>query len=252
MTFIIAEAGVNHNGDYVEAYKLCDAAKASGADAVKFQVFNSKKLWGDSRIEHLELHEAEFVNLAWHCHDIGIEFMATPFDADAVRFVEQLGVKRMKIASGCINRWEILDAIYPKLPVILSTGMSRWDEIQAAVNRLDNPLTLLHCTSSYPCAPEDVNLTAIETLREFGLPVGFSDHTQDTTCAIAAAALGATVIEKHLTLYRGQRGPDHLSSIEPDEFSKMVQAIRTVEKALGDGVKRVMPCETELRKVWLR
>ncbi len=252
MTFLIAEIGVNHNGSYVEAYKLCDAAKAAGADAVKFQVFNSKKLWGDDRIEHLELHEAEFINLAWHCKDIGIEFMATPFDAAAVVFVEQLGVKRMKIASGCINRWEILDAIYPKLPVILSTGMSQWDEIQAAVNRLDNPLTLLHCTSSYPCQPEDVNLNAMTTLREFGLPVGFSDHTQDITCAIAAVALGAAVIEKHLTLYRGQIGPDHLSSIEPDEFAKMVQAIRTVEKALGDGVKRVMPCEEKLRKVWLR
>lgn len=251
--FIIAECGVNHNGDYGTAEKLCDAAKSAHADAVKFQVFDSKKLWGDDRIKHLELCEAEFINLAWHCKDIGIEFMATPFDPQAVRFVESLEVKRMKIASGCINRWEILDAIDPKLPVILSTGMSRWDEIQLAVNRLDNPLTLLQCTSIYPCSPEDVNLKVMTDLREeFGFPVGFSDHTDNGVAAIAAAALGATVIEKHLTLDRHQEGPDHKASIEPITFGLMVQSIRCVEKMLGDGVKRVMSGEMELRKAWRR
>src|SRR3990167_5381418 len=156
MTFIIAEAGINHNGVYDTAVKLCDEAKKSWADAVKFQHFSSKKLWGDDRIKHLELCEAEFVNISWHCKDIGIELIITPFDSDAVTFVQMLGVKRMKIASGCINRWEILDAIDSSLPVILSTGMSRWDEIELAVNRLDNPLTLLHCTSVYPCPMEEV------------------------------------------------------------------------------------------------
>ena len=252
MTFIIAEAGVNHNGDFPTAFKLCDAAKECGADAVKFQHFSSQKLWGDDRIKHLELCEAEFVNIAWHCKDIGIELIVTPFDGPAVEFVQMLGVKRMKVASGCINRWEILDAIDPKLPVLLSTGMSRWDEIEAAIHRLDNPLTLLHCTSVYPCPPDQVNLLAMETLSEFGFPVGFSDHTDDDVCAIAAAALGATVIEKHLTLDRNQEGPDHKSSISPWGFEAMVKAIRQVEAALGDGVKRVMPGEQPLRKAWRR
>lgn len=252
MTFIVAEAGINHGGKYDEAVKLVDAAKGSGADAVKFQCFSSQKLWGDDRIAHLELCEAEFVDLSWHCKDVGIELMITPFDAQAVEFVQMLGVKRMKIASGCINRWEILDAIDPKFPVILSTGMSTWDEIQVAVNRLYNPLTLLHCTSVYPCPMEEVNLSAMDTLREFGFPVGFSDHTNDPICSIAAAALGATVIEKHLTLDRHQDGPDHLASIEPDMFWDMVKSIRQVERALGDGVKRVMPGETVLRKAWGR
>jgi len=252
MIFIIAEAGVNHNGDYKTAWKLCDEAKAAGADAIKFQYFKSQKLWGDDRIKNLELDDTEFIALAWHCQDIGIEFMATPFHPEGVHFLQSLGVKRMKIASGCINRWEILDAIDPKLPVILSTGMSRWDEIQQAVNRLDNPMTLLHCTSVYPCPMEEVNLGAMETLKEFGLPVGFSDHTENGVCAIAAAALGATVIEKHLTLDRQQAGPDHQASIDPPTFYMMVHAIRQVEKALGDGVKRVMPGEQALRKAWGR
>mgnify|MGYP001596766613 CR=1 FL=1 len=249
MTFIIAEAGVNHNGDYRTAWQLCGDAKKAGADAVKFQLFSSQKLWGDDRIKHLELSEAQLTNLAWHCKDIDIEFLCTPFDADAVRFLNPL-VKRMKIASGCINRWEILDAIDPKLPVLLSTGMSRWDEIRAAVNRLDNPLTLLHCTSIYPCPPEQVNLTAMQTLSEFGYPVGFSDHTDNEFCAVVAVGLGATVIEKHMTLDRTQDGPDHLSSVDPVTFHRMVAAIRYVEKALGDGVKVVQPGEIELRKAW--
>jgi len=249
MTFIIAEAGVNHNGVYRTALELCGEAKKAGADAVKFQGFSSQKLFGDDRIQHLELNFAELTNIAWHCRDIGIEFMCTPFDVEAVKFLNPL-VKRMKIASGCITRFELMDAIDSKLPVILSTGMSRWDEIQEAVDYVDNPLTLLHCTSVYPCPPDEVNLSAMETLRGFGLPVGFSDHTENEVCAIAATALGATVIEKHLTLYRSQVGPDHLSSVEPKTFTRMVEGIRTVEKALGDGVKRVMPGEVELRKVW--
>jgi len=252
MTFIIAEAGVNHNGEFDAALRLCDAAKQAGADAVKFQYFKSQILWGDDRIAHLELIDEECRELAAYCREIGIELIVTPFHAEGVEFVQSLGVKRMKIASGCINRWPILDAIAPGLPVILSTGMSRWDEIQEAVNRIDNPLTLLHCTSSYPCPPQEVNLTAMEALREFGFPVGFSDHTEDGVCAIAAAALGAVVIEKHLTLDRSQPGPDHQASIDPAAFGQMVKAIRQVERALGDGVKRVMPGEQALRKVWGR
>lgn len=250
MIFVIAEIGVNHNGDLADATQLCREAKKAGADAVKFQCFSSQKLWGDDRIAHLELSYDILSRMAVYCENLDIEFLCTPFDVDAVRFLNPL-VKRMKIASGCLNRWDILDAIDPKLPVILSTGMSRWDEIAETVNRIDNPMTLLHCTSTYPCPPEEVNLLAMDELRaEFGLPVGFSDHTGDGVCAIAAAALGATVIEKHLTLSREQPGPDHKSSIDPMTFFMMVQSIRTVEKALGDGVKRVMPGEQALRKLW--
>ena len=252
MTFIIAEAGVNHNGDFPTAIKLCDAAKERGADAVKFQHFSSQKLWGDDRIKHLELCEAELINLSWHCKDVGIEMMVTPFDAQAVEFVQMLGVKRMKIASGCINRWEILDMIDPNLPVILSTGMSTMEEIEIAIDRISNPITLLHCTSMYPCPPEAANLRAITALMDFGFPVGFSDHTEDDVCAIAAVALGAEVIEKHLTLDRGQPGPDHQSSVTPWGFGAMVSAIRQLERALGDGDKRVMDGEQALRRAWGR
>ena len=249
MTFIIAEAGVNHNGDYRTALHLCGEAKKAGADAVKFQCFVSQKLWGDDRIKCLELSRDTFLRLARHCADIDIEFMCTPFDVEAVQFLNPL-VKRMKISSGCINRWDILEAVGPNLPLIVSTGMSQWEEIAQTVNRVDNPMTLLHCTSIYPCPPEEVNLLAMDDLREFGLPVGFSDHTEDGVCAIAAAALGAAVIEKHLTLDSNQLGADHAASIEPLEFARMVSAIRTVGKALGDGIKRVMPGEQALRKLW--
>lgn len=252
MTFIICEAGVNHNGDFKTAEKLCQAAKDVGANAVKFQHFSSEKLWGDDRIKHLELDDAEFINLSWLCKDLDLEMIVTPFSGESVEFVQTLNPKRIKVASGCINRWEILDAIDPKLPVLLSTGMSRWDEIEKAVYRLDNPLTLLHCTSIYPCPPEEVNLLAMETLSQFGFPVGFSDHTDNEVASIAAAALGATVIEKHLTLDRYQEGPDHLSSVDPITFYRMVKSIRWVEKSLGDGVKRVMSGEQVLRKVWKR
>ena len=251
MTFIIAEAGVNHGGNFGTALKLVDAAKSTGADAVKFQLFDSRKLWGDDRIKHLELSRPQMKDLAAYAKSAGIEFMCTPFGVEEVLFLKPL-VKRMKIASGCLRRHALLREIRDtNRPVMLSTGMSRMKDIDEALDELDgSDVTLLHCTSSYPCRLEDVNLKAMNKLSMFGWPVGYSDHTNGITVPIAAAALGATVIEKHLTLDRNAEGPDHKASITPDMFKAMVTAIREVETALGDGIKRVLPCEEPLRKLW--
>ena len=251
--FVIAECGVNHDGSLDKAKRLVDAAKDVGADAVKFQYFSSQKLWKDDRIKHLEFRFSEFVLLHRYCEGVGIEFLCTPFGVEEVILLRQL-VKRWKIASGCIGRMAILEAVRDtKLPVILSTGMSTMPEVRFAANYFKDTadLTLLHCTSSYPCPIEDVNLRVMETMRNIcGRPVGYSDHTLGITVAIAAAAIGATVIEKHMTLDRNAIGPDHLSSIEPHDFRVMVSAIRTVEQALGNCGKRVMPSEAKLREQW--
>lgn len=250
MSFVVAEIGVNHGGRVQEAIALIAAAKGAGADAAKFQFFSSRKLWGDDRIAELELTFEELRRCADYCNLVGIEFMCTPFGVEELEQLKPL-LKRVKIASGCIRRYELLEAACDTdLPLILSTGMSSMGDIDAAVNILGNP-TLLQCTSSYPCRLEDVNLRAMTSLAtEYNLPVGFSDHTSGITTAIAAAALGATVIEKHFTLDRNAEGPDHRSSITPKEFKAMRMAIGEVEAALGDGVKRVLPCEQKLRETW--
>ena len=247
-TFLIAEAGINHNGKLDQAYRLIDAAKASNADAVKFQLFDSRKLWGDDRIKHLELRYDQMVLLYGYCENIGIEFMCTPFGVAELTFLAPM-LKRVKIASGCLTNKALLEAANATgLPVLLSTGMSTRDEIWRAIGNLDDvALTLLHCTSSYPCRLEDVNLLAMKWSE---VPYGYSDHTTSITVPIAAVALGATVIEKHFTLDRNAEGPDHKASITPKEFRAMHMAIVEVEAALGDGFKRVMPCEEELRRLW--
>ena len=250
--FVIAECGVNHDGSVEKAKRLIDSAKQAGADAAKFQFFSSQKLWKDDRLKHLELRFSEFVVLHNYCQQVGIEFLCTPFGVEEVILLRQF-VKRWKIASGCLTRRPILEAVRATgKPIILSTGMATFEEISEAEHILwDDDLTLLHCTSAYPCPIQDVNLRAMLTLRDtFRTPVGYSDHTLGITVAIAAAAMGASVIEKHLTLDRAAVGPDHLSSIEPLDFRVMVSAIRTVEQALGDGVKRVMPSEEKLRSQW--
>ncbi len=249
--FVIAEAGVNHDGEILKALKLIDAAKRTGADAVKFQMFNSQRLWGDSRISHLEMDQHQMRTLAAYAKSLDIEFLCTPFGVPEVEFLAPL-VKRIKIASGCIRRTDLLAAVKAtNMPVIMSTGMSDFEEVSDASRGFgDTHLTLLHCTSSYPCAIKDANLAAMATLRYLDRPVGYSDHTQGITVAIAAAAMGATVIEKHMTLDRTAEGPDHRTSIEPEEFRVMVSGIRMVEEAIGDGRKCVMPCEMELRKAW--
>ena len=252
MTFIIAEAGVNHGGDIGQAFLLCNAAKEAGADAVKFQHFRSMLLWGDARIEHLELSDAEMTNIAGHCQAIGIEFMATPFGVPEVEFLRPL-VKRWKVASGCLTRFDLLAAVRSTgLPVIMSTGMADMHRIGAAVDALGDP-TLLHCTSAYPCPTADVNLAAMDALRTrwgASCPVGYSDHTPGIVIALAAVARGATVLEKHLTLDRNAEGPDHKASIEPKEFRIMVDAIRTIEQAIGKPEKRLQPSERAVAEAW--
>ena len=250
--FVIAEAWVNHNGDFKTALDLVSAAKTAGADAVKFQMFSSQRLWGDDRIKHLELSKDQFTDIAAFCRYINIEFMCTPFGVEELEFLTPL-LKRVKIASGCITRAPLLEAVSATgLPVIMSTGMSTMYEIVMAVHEyLQREVTLLHCTSSYPCRLEDVNLKVMKELGDrSSCPVGLSDHTSGITVPIAAVALGAVMIEKHLTLDRNQEGPDHKSSITPKEFKGMRMAIIEVEAALGDGIKRVLPCEEKLRKVW--
>jgi len=272
--FIIAEAGVNHNGDLALARRLVEVAATAGADALKFQTFRADALVridapkagyqvettgdGESQYEmlrKLELGEEAHMELACLCREAGIEFLSTPFDETAVDLLARIGVVRYKIASGEITNLLLLRHIAAKgRPVILSTGMSRLEEIGAALAALRAAgavdVTLLHCVSDYPTRAEDVNLRVMDALRErFGVPVGFSDHTRGITVAIAAAARGAVAIEKHFTLDRSLPGPDHRASLEPEELKKMIASIREVERALGDGVKRLTMTEIDTQKV---
>jgi sialic acid synthase SpsE len=259
--YVIAEIGLNHNGDVELAKRLIDVAADAGANAVKFQHFNSHRLWGDARIAQYELSDGQMETLADYCRGLGIEFMCTPFGVREAIVLKPL-VRRMKVASGCLERFDLLQAVRDtRLPVILSTGMSGIERIEAALSALGyqqpgiykQPYTLLHCVSAYPCPPHAVNLAAMDVLRHrYGhrCAIGYSDHTAGIVIAIAAAARGATVIEKHLTLDRSQPGPDHKASIEPDAFRIMVGAIREVEQAIGDGVKRPQASEAEVMEAW--
>jgi N,N'-diacetyllegionaminate synthase len=252
MTFIIAEAGVNHNGSMREAEHLIVAAKRSGADAVKFQLFDCVKL-RKPELKPLQLSPAQMLDLSAYSQQQGIEFLCTPFDVASVQFLaEKAKVKRIKIGSGSITNYELLYETYcTRLPVILSTGMCGMDEVRGALVMLASNVTLLHCTSAYPCPYAAVNLKAMDALHErFHLPVGYSDHTSGITIAMAAVARGATIIEKHLTLNCRAVGPDHASSIEPDAFRCMSTAIRIIEQSLGDGQKQVQDCERGLKKLW--
>lgn len=265
---IIAEAGVNHNGSLETAKKLAMAAKESGADIVKFQTAVLERLVTDSApmaeyqkkniqntvsqkemLKNLLLTFENFIELNTYCNEIGIRFLSTPFDVESIDFLESLGCTLWKIPSGEITNFPYLVKI-AKLhqPIILSTGMSTLDEVEKAVELLKNngagEITLLHCTTEYPAPYEDVNLKAMVFMRKkTGLPVGYSDHTMGIEIPIAAAALGAVVIEKHFTLDRNMEGPDHKASLEPDELRAMVRAVRNIEAALGDGIK--MPSRSE-------
>jgi len=272
--FIIAEAGVNHNGSLESAEKLVDAAKSAGADAVKFQTFKAENVLTQNvekaeyqkettsaeesqydMIKKLELTEYDFKDLANHAKEKKIMFLSSPFDKESVDLLDEMNVPAYKIASGEITNFPLLKHIAEKeKPIILSTGMATLGEIEEALNVIRNEgvedIVLLHCVTSYPVKMEDVNLSVIETLRHtFKLPVGFSDHTLGITIPIAAVALGACMIEKHFTLDRNLPGPDHKASLEPDELKEMVQAIRDVEKALGDGIKQPTVAEKEIKKV---
>ncbi len=274
-TFIIAEAGVNHNGSLKRALRLVESAARIGADAVKFQTFQAEKLASSKAakapyqkkttsrtesqkgmISKLELSAADHVVLMRRCRQLGITFLSSPFDEDSAALLHRLRVPLFKIPSGEITNRGFLEYIAAfGRPMILSTGMSTLAEVRQAVSwiRRANPrtrLSLLHCVTEYPAPFDQVNLRAMGTLsQEFGLPVGYSDHTPNTDIPIAAVALGATIIEKHFTLDRTLPGPDHKASLEPEEFAKMVIGIRHTEQALGDGRKRPASCELPNKKV---
>lgn len=272
--FVIAEAGVNHNGDPELARKLVQAAADAGADAVKFQAFRTDRLVrGDApkaeyqkrttgetggqhgMLERLELSPQAFAGLADRARARGIEFMATPFDEDSADLLERLGMARFKIGSGDITHLPLLRHVARKgRPVILSTGMSALEDVQGALDAVRaagaGDVCLLHCVSDYPTKAADANLRVMETLRErFRVPVGFSDHTEGAAVAVAAAALGAAVLEKHLTLDRSLPGPDHRASLEPAGLRDMVRAVREAAAARGDGVKRLTEGEVATARV---
>lgn len=271
---IIAEAGVNHNGDLGLALKMAEAAKAAGADIVKYQTFQPEALAsryagkaayqkettaaGESQLamlRKLTLPPEGYRRLKARCDELGIAFLSTPFDLESVAFLNTIQMPFWKIPSGEVTNLPYLLAIAEtKKPVVLSTGMCEMEEIQAAMDALRGggtpAITLLHCNTEYPTPYEDVNLRAMEAMRRrFGVDVGYSDHTPGIEAPIAAAALGAVVIEKHFTLDRNMEGPDHKASLEPGELAAMVKAVRHVEAALGDGKKTVSPSEEKNRDI---
>lgn len=268
--FVIAEAGVNHNGSLETAKQLIDAAKVAGADCVKFQTFVSENLVSQNAqkadyqkretkgpdtqydmLKKLELSFDDFVELKDYCKTKGIEFLSTAFDHDSIDFLDSLDMNYWKIPSGEITNLPYLIKI-AKLgkTVILSTGMSTMDEVKAAYHTLNQygakKIIVLHCTTEYPAPFEEVNLKAMKTIEQtLSVGVGYSDHTEGIEVAIAAVALGAVVIEKHFTLDRGMVGPDHKASIEPATLKTMVDSIRHIEVALGDGEKRLSKSEAK-------
>ena len=272
--FIIAEAGVNHNGRVDLAYKLVDVAKEAGADAIKFQTFKAEKVVSSKApkaeyqkkatssdesqlemIKKLELSFEDFVKLKKYCDKKGIMFLSTPFDHQSIDFLYNL-IDIYKIPSGEIINYPYLKHIAAKnKPMIMSTGMTNLGEVEEAINTIrtvnsEAKISLLHCTTNYPAPYEEVNLKAMQTLTAaFKLPVGYSDHTLGIEVPIAAAALGARIIEKHFTLDKKLLGPDHKASLEPGELKEMIKAIRNIEKALGDGIKKPNKSEIEIIKV---
>ncbi|HEU5236133.1 MAG TPA: N-acetylneuraminate synthase [Pyrinomonadaceae bacterium] len=266
--FIIAEAGVNHNGDLEMARQLIDVAVEAGADAVKFQTFRAEAIvareapkaqyqlqttsTAESQfdmLKRLELSAGAHTEIQSYCHTRRIEFLSTPFDTESIDLLDRLGVPAFKISSGDITNLPLLRHAAGKgKAMLLSTGMSGIEEVQEAVTAVRDAgcdqVILLQCVSNYPAEPADVNLRAMQTMADkFGVPVGYSDHTTGIEIAMAAVALGACVIEKHFTLDRGLPGPDHRASLEPDELRAMVEGIRKVEAALGDG--RKIPAASE-------
>ena len=275
MVLIIAEIGVNHNGCINTAKKLIDVAVHSGADIVKFQTFKSDDLTTDiaplaeyqltnspefinqkKLLSKLELSEENHISLKNYAEEIGIEFLSTGFTTQSIDLLSRIGIRRWKVPSGEINNIPLLKKIaLQNQPTILSTGMSTLGEIELALKTLyesnlqKDKITVLHCNSAYPTPMEDVNLKAMSTIKEcFDINVGYSDHTCGIEASIAAVALGAQIIEKHITLDKNMQGPDHKASIEPYEFKKMVESIRIIEKSLGDGVKQPSEKELTIRK----
>jgi len=274
--FIIAEAGINHNGDINLAYKLVNVAKEAGVDAVKFQTFKTEKVISKftemasyqkknlstnesqyEMVKKLELSYKEFKKLKDYCDEIKIMFLSTPDEEYSLNFlVDKLNIPFIKIGSGEVTNLPYLKHIAAKnKPIIMSTGMANLGEVEEAINTIREvnfkvQISLLHCTTNYPTPYEEVNLKAMQTLAAaFKLPVGYSDHTLGIEVPIAAVAMGAKIIEKHFTLDNKLPGPDHKASLEPDELKEMVTVIRNIEMALGDGIKKHNESEIEIMKV---
>lgn len=272
--FVIAEAGVNHNGSLDMALQLVDAAASAGADAVKFQTFRADKIvtpdapkahyqmraTGDTEsqldmLRRLELDPAAHRTLAQRCAERELVFLSTPFDEESADLLEVIGVPAFKVPSGELTNLSFLRYLARKgLPLIISTGMATLDEVRVAVDAVHSAgcheFSLLHCVSSYPADPADVNLRAMESMAAaFGVPVGYSDHTLGSEVPFAAVALGACIIEKHVTLDRSLPGPDHLASADPRDLASLVAGIRAIEAALGDGEKRPAASENGTARV---
>ncbi len=272
--FVIAEAGVNHNGDIEIAKRLVDVAADAGADAVKFQTFKAelvvsagapmaeyqRETVGDAQsqiamLRPLELSREEHVELAEHCTQRGILFLSSPFDEGSVDMLDEMGMPVFKVASGEINNWPLLRRIAGKgKPIIMSTGMADMGEVAAALRMIrdagNEEVVLLHCVSNYPADPADANLRAMGAMEAaFNVPIGYSDHTEGVDVSLAAVALGACVIEKHFTLDKGMPGPDHAMSIDPQELKQLVDGVRTVTAALGSGTKETRPSEFIMRDI---
>jgi len=270
--FVIAEAGVNHNGNVALAHQLVDAAATAGADAVKFQTFEPDRLASPAArkapyhiavtdasetqrdmLRRLSLRPADFRALKAHAEDRALIFLSTPHDEPSADVLDELDVVAFKIASGDVTNHPFLAALARRgRPLLLSTGMSDLAEVAAAVRVIRDagnpPLALLHCVSSYPAPIGAANLRAMAAMRvAFDVPVGYSDHTLGLETALAAVALGACVLEKHLTLDRSAPGPDHATSVDPPTFHALLEGVRRVEEALGTGVKAPHPCETDVR-----
>ena len=273
-TLIIAEAGVNHNGSLEMAFELIDAASDAGADVVKFQTFKAENLVtqsatkADYQLETTDMQETQFemikklelshdmhLKLISRCIEKGIRFSSTGFDSSSVDVLIELGVDFLKVPSGEITNLLYLRHVGAKnLPIILSTGMATLKEVKEALKILEgsggnrNQITVLHCNTEYPTPMEDVNLNAMLSMKEeLGVNIGYSDHTLGIEVPIAAVAMGAIVIEKHFTLDREMDGPDHATSLEPDELKQMVKSIRNIEKAMGNGVKK--PSKSEKKNI---
>lgn len=271
--FIIAEIGVNHNGNIKIAKKLVDAAKAAKADCVKFQTFVTEEVIAQDAplaqyqkisstaktqrdlVKKLELSAAAFADLKRYVENLDLVFLSTPFDFKSIDLLAKLDVPGFKISSGDLTNKPFIEKIASTgKPIILSTGMAEMHEIHESVEWIkkagNSPYCLLQCTSSYPTQIHDCNLTTIPALeKEFKVPIGFSDHTTDSIAAIVSVGLGAKIIEKHITLDKKMDGPDHALSMEPHELISFVSNIRKAENAIGDGIKRCLPCEIDVRNV---
>lgn len=271
--FVIAEAGVNHNGDVALAHDLIDVAADARCDAVKFQTFKTEALVNrdapkaeyqtqntgsqESQYEmlkRLELPYEAHHELMAHARERGILFLSTPFDEESADFLDELGLPAFKVPSGEVTNWPLLRHLASKKkPMLMSSGMAYLSDVEGALRQIEDEVpavALFHCVSNYPADPAEVNLRAMATMRAaFGVPVGYSDHTLGWEVTLGAVALGASLIEKHMTLDRTLPGPDHKASLEPAELKEMMRAIRSIERALGDGRKRPSPSELEVAKV---